>query len=205
MYIDVEEFLSLCYDKSLINSLGFKETISSLEGFLYPDTYFLLKSYDEKDIIRVFINHFNNKYNSINKDRYLLNNYDTIILASIIQAESKYKADMDTISSVFHNRLRDGWPLQADPTIQYLLPERKERLLFKDIEDYKNSPYNTYKNYGLTPTPINNPGLDAINAALYPPITSYMFFVADGTGTHTFNVNNEGHNKSKKNVTRKSK
>ena len=66
-------------------------------------------------------------------------------------------------------------------------------------------PYNTYKNYGLTPTPINNPGLDAINAALYPPITSYMFFVADGTGTHTFNVNNEGHNKSKKNVTRKSK
>tara|TARA_Y100000996_G_scaffold374738_1_gene325081 strand:- start:1781 stop:2776 length:996 start_codon:yes stop_codon:yes gene_type:complete len=205
MNLDVEKFMYLCYDKKIINSLNFGFQINNLEGFLYPDTYIFLKTYNEKDVIKILIENFKNKFNLIAVTENNLNLYDTIILASIIQAESKYRADMDTISSVFHNRLRDNEKLEADPTIQYLLPVRKKRLMYKDIEEYKNSPYNTYKNKGLPPTPINSPGIKAISAALNPPKTNYKFFVADGKGTHVFNTTIKGHNKSKNNVFRKFK
>ena len=205
MNLDVEKFMYLCYDKKLISSLKFQLDINNLEGFLYPDTYIFLKTYNERDVINVLIENFKNKFN-FNKDTNSnLNHYDTIILASIIQAESKYRADMDTISSVFHNRLNSNEKLEADPTIQYLLPVRKKRLMYKDIDKYKDSPYNTYKSKGLPPTPINSPGIEAISAALYPPDTNYKFFVADGKGTHVFNTTIKGHNESKKNVFRKFK
>ena len=205
MNLDVEKFMYLCFDKKIINSLNFGINVNNLEGFLYPDTYIFLKTYNEMDVIRVLIENFKNKFNSINIYDNNLNLYDSIILASIIQAESKYQADMDTISSVFHNRLKNNEKLEADPTIQYLLPVRKKRLMYKDIEEYKNSPYNTYKNKGLPPTPINSPGIKAISAALNPPETNYKFFVADGKGTHVFNTTIKGHNKSKNNVFRKFK
>ena len=205
MGIDVENFIYLCYDAELINSLDFNSDITNLEGFLYPDTYIFLKSYNERDIIEILVETFKEKYSLVKSTELLLDEYEAVILASIIQAESKFKTDMDTISSVFHNRLRDNQKLEADPTIQYLLPKRKKRLLYKDIDLYKDSPYNTYTNKGLPPTPINSPGLDAINAALYPPKTKYKFFVADGKGTHVFNYNIKGHNKSKRNAFRKFK
>ena len=205
MNLDVEKFMYLCYDEKLINSLKIKENINNLEGFLYPDTYMFLKTYNEKDVIKILIENFKNKFNFFDVGDSDLSLYDNIILASIIQAESKFRADMDTISSVFHNRLRSNEKLEADPTIQYLLPARKKRLMYKDIEEYKNSPYNTYKNKGLPPTPINSPGIKAISAALNPPKTNYKFFVANGKGTHIFNTTIRGHNKSKNNVFRKFK
>ena len=205
MNLDVEKFMYLCYDEKLINSLNIKENINNLEGFLYPDTYVFLKTYNEKDVIKILIENFKNKFNFVDVGESDLSLYDNIILASIIQAESKFRADMDTISSVFHNRLRSNEKLEADPTIQYLLPARKKRLMYKDIEEYKNSPYNTYKNKGLPPTPINSPGIEAIGAALNPPKTNYKFFVANGKGTHIFNTTIRGHNKSKNNVFRKFK
>ena len=208
--IDVEKFIYLCYDNELIKQLSLDTSITSLEGFLFPDTYILLKSYTERDIIKILINQYKKEFNSIKPDNVLLDEYDTITLASIIQAESRYKTDMDTIASVFYNRLnnKEYLRLEADPTIQYLLPKPKERLMYKDIfDDYKDSPYNTYTHEGLPPTPINNPGLDAINATLYPPDTDYYFFVADGKGKHTFSRSIKEHNraKAKYNASRKSK
>ena len=207
--IDVEKFIYLCYDNDLIKQLRINTPITSLEGFLFPDTYILLKSYTERDIIKIFINQYKKEFKSIKPKNILLDEYDTITLASIIQAESRYKTDMDTIASVFYNRLnnKDFLRLEADPTIQYLLPKAKERLRYKDIENYKNNPYNTYTHEGLPPTPINNPGLDAINATLYPPSTDYYFFVADGKGKHTFSRSIKEHNKAKVkyNASRKSK
>ena len=205
MNLDVEKFMYLCYDKKIIKSLNLGININNLEGFLYPDTYIFLKTYNEKDVIKILIDNFKNKFNFVDVGDSDLSLYDNIILASIIQAESKFRADMDTISSVFHNRLRSNEKLEADPTIQYLLPARKKRLMYKDIEEYKNSPYNTYKNKGLPPTPINSPGIEAISAALNPPKTNYKFFVANGKGTHIFNTTIRGHNKSKNNVFRKFK
>ena len=117
--------------------------------------------------------------------------------------KSKYKNDMDTISSVYHNRLNKDMLLQADPTIQYILPVKKKRVMYKDTKIV--NPYNTYINKGLPPGPINNPGINAIVAAGMPPNTKYLYFVANGEGTHIFNNTYNDHLKSKRNVSRKSK
>jgi len=203
MNIDIEKFIYLCYDDNMIEKLNLPDKISSLEGFLFPDTYFFLKTYTEKDIIEVLVKQFNNNYNKNIQNKSKLSVYDTIILASIIQGESKFKADMDTISSVYHNRLMKNMLLQADPTVQYLMPEQKKNLLYKDIEI--DSPYNTYKYKGLPPGPINNPGMNAIVSASNPAKSDFLYFVSNGQGTHIFNQTYKKHLTSKRNVSRKFK
>jgi UPF0755 protein len=103
---------------------------------------------------------------------------------------------MPRISGVYHNRLRIGMKLQADPTIQYILPGGWRKLTFKDLEI--NSPYNTYKYFGLPPGPINSPGEAAILAALYPEKNNYIYFVADGNGGHLFSKTLREHNNNVK-------
>ena len=203
MNIDIERFIYLCYDTNMIEKLNLSNKISSLEGFLFPDTYLFLKTYTEKDIIEVLIKEFKNNYNNKIQNKTKLNIYEIIILASIIQGESKFKADMDTISSVYHNRLKKNMLLQADPTVQYLMPEQKKNLLYKDIEI--DSPYNTYIYKGLPPGPINNPGMNAISAASNPAKSDFLFFVSSGKGTHIFNHTYKKHLRSKRNVSRKFK
>ena len=122
-------------------------------------------------------------------------------MASIIQGEAMFDDEMETISSVYHNRLKRKMRLQADPTIQYIIPGKNIRLYNKHLKI--DSPYNTYKNYGLPPGPINNPGLSALKAAIHPDETQYLYFVADGEGRHIFTRNNEEHNKAKKVLQRK--
>ena len=195
MHIDVEEFISLCYNQEFISSLGVDNT-SNLEGYLFPDTYIFLKSYTERDIIAIMVKQFLFNYNEyINKDTIDLNRNEIITLASIIQGEAMYDDEMVLISSVYHNRLNKNMLLQADPTIQYILPETKKRILVKHTK-IKN-PYNTYLYKGLPPGPINNPGLSAIKAAAYPSKTPYLYFVADNKGRHIFNKTFKGHLKAK--------
>ena len=112
-----------------------------------------------------------------------------------------YDDEMKTISSVYHNRLKRKMLLQADPTIQYIIPGKNRRLYNKDLR--VDSPYNTYKYKGLPPGPINNPGLSALRAAIHPTETQYLYFVADGEGRHIFTRNNEAHNEAKKVLKRK--
>lgn len=108
-----------------------------------------------------------------------------VILASIIQGETNLKDEMPVISGVYHNRLRKRMKLEADPTIQYVLPDGpKPKLKYSDLKI--DSPYNTYKYYGLPPGPINNPGLYAIKAAIEPDNNNFLFFVATGNGGHKF-------------------
>jgi len=102
---------------------------------------------------------------------------------------------------VYHNRLNEEMMLQADPTIQYILPSRKEKLYNKDLTI--DSPYNTYMYKGLPPGAINNPGIDALKAAAYPDSTEYLYFVANGDGRHIFSRNVEEHNKAKYRIKRK--
>jgi UPF0755 protein len=119
-----------------------------------------------------------------------------LTLASIIEGEAMVDTEMPLISSVYHNRLDIGMPLQADPTIQYIIPDGPRRLLYRDLEI--DSPYNTYKYKGLPPGPINNPGIRAIKAALYPADTDYLYFVANGDGTHSFSENYSQHRRAKR-------
>ena len=117
-------------------------------------------------------------------------------LASIIEGEAIYDSERAKISAVYHNRLKIGMKLQADPTIQYIIPDSPRRLLNKDLKI--RSPYNTYLNRGLPPGPINSPGKSSILAALYPEKNDFLYFVATGDGYHTFTTNEKDHNKAKR-------
>ncbi len=191
--IDIEYFIELCYNKSFISSLGLDA--ANLEGYLYPDTYLLLKNYTEEDILRIMVNQFIYNYNE-NISENKLDMHEIVTLASIVQWEAMYDDEMKLISSVYHNRLNKNMLLQADPTIQYILPERKKRLLKKHTRI--DNPYNTYLYKGLPPGPINNPGIMAIIAAAYPDKSNYFYFVSDNKGRHIFNTTFKGHLQSKK-------
>jgi len=193
--IDTYEFLRLCKDYNFIHSLGIDAP--SLEGFLAPDTYILLRTYTEENIIRIMVNQFNHNMQRIKESApsVHLNKREITTLASIIQGEAMFVDEMPTISSVYNNRLKKGMLLQADPTIQYILPGKPRRLYNKHLK--VDDPYNTYKYKGLPPGPINNPGYLALYAAAHPSQTSYLYFVADGEGRHIFSNSNEEHNQAK--------
>ena len=124
-----------------------------------------------------------------------MNMIEITALASIIQGEAMFKDEMPLISSVYHNRLNKKMRLQADPTIQYIIPGKPRRLYNKDLE--VESPYNTYKHKGLPPRPINNPGLEAMKAAISPADTDYLYFVSNGEGRHIFTRTAKEHNQAK--------
>jgi len=127
-----------------------------------------------------------------------LNIHQILTLASIIEAETPVISERKRVSGVFHNRLKKKMPLAADPTIQYALGTHKKRLLYSDLE--VDSPYNTYKNAGLPPGPINSPSYSSIEAALTPEVHNYLFFVAkgDGSNTHNFAKNYDEHQNNRK-------
>lgn len=160
---------------------------AKLEGYLFPDTYEVYKDAEEKDIIDKMLKRFDEVFNDEYKKRAQelgMTIDEVVTLASIIEREAKTDEDRKLISSAFHNRLKNNMFLQSCATIQYILKERKEVLLYKDLE--VQSPYNTYKNPGLPPGPIASPGLKSIEAALYPADTDYLYFFAKKDGTHVF-------------------
>ncbi len=194
--IDKDKFLLLVNDSLFINKLGVEAV--SLEGYLLPDTYLFYWGVDEKIVIKFLVNQgfaifTDNARNQI--DKYKMTIHQTLTLASIIEGEAIFDEEREIISSVYHNRLNRRIKLQADPTIQYILDGSPRRLLFKDLEI--DSPYNTYKYYGLPPGPISNPGKKSILAAIYPANTKYIYFVAKGDGRHTFSTNAREHQRAK--------
>jgi UPF0755 protein len=195
--INLFKFISLCHDYNFVHSLGIDAP--SLEGFLFPDTYIFLTTYTEEEIIQILFNQFMHNYNTIIKDQAKAIHFsplEAVTLASIIQGEAVFDDEMNTISSVYHNRLNKNMKLQADPTIQYIIPGKNRRLYHKDLKI--DSPYNTYKYKGLPPGPINNPGIAALKAAVNPSQTQYFYFVADGKGRHIFTKTNDEHNRAKR-------
>ena len=160
-----------------------------LEGYLFPDTYDFYTDSSEIAIVdkmlAAFEAHFESEYYA-RLDELGMNLDQVITLASIVQMEGKYDADFYPISGVFHNRLASKTlkRLQSDATVQYCLPERKGELTYADLE--VDDPYNTYRNAGLPPSAIANPGWDAIQAALYPQSHKYYYFVSDTDGSTLF-------------------
>jgi UPF0755 protein len=195
--IDSAEIVSLVTDSSFIAGLGLET--ESLEGYLYPETYSFTYGLTAKNIVTALVNQFNKMVTDSLKNRmtemgWTLN--EVLTLASIVEGEAMVDTEMPIISSVYQNRLRVGMRLQADPTIQYIIPDGPRRLLYRDLEI--DSPYNTYLYAGLPPGPINNPGINAIKAVLYPAETKYIYFVANGDGTHSFSENYNQHLRAKK-------
>jgi len=183
--IDSVDFVNLGFNKYFADSLGVGRV--SLEGYLLTGTYEFYENSPAREVIMKMYSNFKEFMNdSLNAraEKIGLTIHQVLTLASIIKGETSLPEEMPVISGVYHNRLRIGMRLQADPTIQYLLNGGWRRLLHKDLQI--NSPYNTYKYIGLPPGPINNPGKTAILAALYPEDHKYLFFVADGKGGHKF-------------------
>ena len=195
--IDKDKFIKLCYDKNIIKKFSFIKS-NSLEGYLFPETYFLSYKQNEFDIIMMMVNQFKKVFKTIDFGSTNFTLHEVITLASIIQGEGKVIEEMPLISSVFINRIRKNMSLDANATIQYIIPGKNRRLSNKDLEI--KSPYNTYKNKGLPPGPINNPGISALKAALMPLKTNYIYFVRglDSIGKHVFSTNLKDHEIAKR-------
>jgi UPF0755 protein len=190
-------FDNLFTEKNILNKYNISG--SSLEGYLYPNSYFFFNDTSPADIVDTLVSQF-----WIEFDQKLLNRanelglsvHEVVTLASIIEGEAMLDSERSTISSVYHNRLKINMKLQADPTIQYIIEGPPKTLSTRDLRI--KSPYNTYQNYGLPPGPINNPGIQSIKAALYPLETDYLFFVAQGDGSHKFTTNERDHEAAKR-------
>jgi len=166
------------------------DATAPLEGYLFPDTYFMRPDTTASQIVDVLLDNFERKAGATLRaaavDRSVAI-YDIVKLASIVEREARDRNESATIAGVYTNRLRIGMKLDADPTIQYALGDWREL----SLDDLKlASPYNTYLNAGLPPTPIANPGVAALEGAAKPAAVPYFYFVAknDGTGGHAFAV-----------------
>ncbi|MBU2492985.1 MAG: endolytic transglycosylase MltG [Bacteroidetes bacterium] len=185
--IDSSKFMELSSDREFIKNLNLN--VKNLEGYLLPDTYYFYDDVDAKDVLIKLESEMDLLFTDSVKKRITelgMTQHEVLTMASIIDAESNVISEFGKISSVYHNRLKKRIKLQADPTVQYLLRGRKRfnKVYFRDLEI--DSPYNTYKYYGLPPGPINNPGKEAIIAALYPEEGDYYFLMATGNGDHAF-------------------
>lgn len=191
------DFIDKTRDPEFIRSLGLEA--ESLEGYLFPDTYFLPQFTTAEELIRILVAQFNAEYTDsliLRTEQTGQTVHDVLTLASIVEGEAILDEERPTIASLYINRLRIGMPLQADPTIQFIIHNGPRRLLKEDLDI--DSPYNTYRNRGLPPGPVNNPGLASILAVLYPDTTHYLYMVANGDGSHTFSTNIEQHIQAKK-------
>jgi UPF0755 protein len=183
--------------KSILNKYNING--DTMEGYLYPNTYYFYHDASTEEIIITFVTQFWKEFDKklVNRANELgLSVHEVVTLASIIEGEAMLDSERATISSVYHNRLKINMKLQADPTIQYIINGPPKTLSTRDLRI--KSPYNTYQNYGLPPGPINNPGIESIKAALYPQKTNYLFFVAQGDGSHTFTTNENDHEVAKR-------
>ena len=201
------------FDYKFLDQIPERE--NKLEGYLFPDTYFFDPNSTDSEIITKFLDNFDNKFklDYYSRAKELNMTVDQIItLASIIEKEATLSEEKPVISSVFHNRLKSKDPslkkLKTDATIQYILYKKegkiKENLSYKDLEI--DDPYNTYLYEGLPPGPICNPGLESIEAALYPDEGSqYLYFVARGDGSHQFSKTASEHEAAKNKYSQKSK
>ena len=198
MKINEKEFLLLSKDKKYLKSLGI--SAKNLEGYLLPNTYYFYDGSTNDEIIGKLKLEMDRIFESneiiLEMNKYKRTKHQILTMASIIDGESNKSSEYKRISGVYYNRLKRGMRLQADPTVQYLKRKKrsKNKVYYKDLEI--DSPYNTYKYAGLPPGPINNPGEDAVLAAIFPEEHKYYYFVADGTGGHKFARSSTEHQKN---------
>ena len=163
------------------------ERIVGLEGFLFPDTYFVPIGATPAQIEAQMLARFRQELpaHARRRARALhVSLVGAITIASMIEREAKIDRDRPLIASVIYNRLRLGMPLQIDATVEYALPHHRSTLTYADLR--VKSPYNTYLHAGLPPGPIANPGRASIEAAFHPAKTDFLYYVAKGDGSHVF-------------------
>ena len=189
------EFIDLVKNKVYVRSLGIDA--DTLEGYLFPDTYYLPKGIKLEDIPKKMVQRYRAVFTDGKRNRAKelgFTEQQIITLASIVEKEAKVASERKLIAAVYYNRLKKGMKLQADPTAVYGTKAWITKVTRDDLR--RRSPYNTYLHKGLPPGPIANPGEGAILAALYPENVDYLFFVAQGDGSHYFSKDFDAHEKA---------
>jgi UPF0755 protein len=192
---DREKFVEVANDPNLARRLGIHA--QGLEGYLFPDTYCFDKGSSEKSMIVTMVARFRKiirpEWEARSRDMGF-DLHHVITLASLIEKETAAKEEKALVSAAYHNRLREGMRLQCDPTVIYSMESFCGNLTREHLSI--DSPYNTYRRYGLPPGPIANPGEDSIMAALYPAKIGYRYFVSKNNGTHQFSFTLKEHNRA---------
>ncbi|MDL0437584.1 MULTISPECIES: endolytic transglycosylase MltG [unclassified Niallia] len=186
------------YPSILTTEVWAKDIKYPLEGYLFPATYaFYKKDPSLDEIVSTMLDKTQSVVEKYRQDieREDMTVHQFLTMSSLIEEEATEKADRDKIASVFYNRIDEGMPLQTDPTVLYAQGKHKARVTYKDLE--VDSPYNTYKNKGLTPGPISNSGTMSMEAALHPADTDFLYFLASSDGTVYFSSTLDEHNSLK--------
>ena len=195
MKVDSAALDSATRDTALIRRLGIPTP--TLEGYLFPETYLLPEDSDARPIVRRLVAEFERRWKPEWNEQLTkigMTRHQVMTLASIIEKEARVATERPIISAVYHNRLKIGMMLQADPTVLYALGRHANRVLYRDLE--VKSPYNTYRNVGLPPGPIASPGIASIEAALFPADVPFLYFVAHPDGHHEFRATMREHNEA---------
>lgn len=186
--VNRDSFISLCTNKVFIKKLGF--IVSSLEGYLFPDTYSFSPAQTDSHVIIQLLDNFERHL-----EKYEIHNADSVFkiitMASLIEKEARVEEERSIIAKVFMNRLKTNRPLESCATVFYALrianPEKYQRKTKLTKGDLKfESHYNTYIHTGLPPGPICSPGENSIKAVIQPADVDYLYFVAKGDGHHHF-------------------
>ncbi len=189
-----DSFVAAMRDTSLERELGILSSRAGVEGYMYPTTYVVPMRMRARELVKLMTHEFIARWQPEWDGRLAelnMTRHEIITLASIIEAEVRYRPDRPYVSAVYHNRLKRGMALQADPTIIYAHGRRLRRVWEKQLQI--RSPYNTYLNPGLPPGPITQPSDSSIIAALYPAPVGYLYFVAQPDGKHIFSATYNDH------------
>ncbi len=194
-----QEFLDYVKNPEVVGRL-LKTDVSSLEGYLFPDTYFFAKTDGVPTIVESMVRGFFKATEGVRLQAAGLSRHEIVTLASIVEKETGAAFERPQISSVFHNRLKKGMRLQTDPTIIYGIMNEtgKEIRNIRKSDIRRPTAYNTYVIKGLPPGPIGNPGLASIKAAVAPAATPFLYFVSRNDGTHVFSESYKGHQRAVK-------
>ena len=192
-----EAFIAETRNQKLLDALQISSG-GSLEGYLYPDTYKFSKAVGAKKIVKTLVDTFRER---VQKPELMqqakagkLTFHEIVTMASLIEKETGLGTERKLISSVFHNRLVKKMRLQTDPTVIYAMVNFDGNIRKKDLSI--DSPYNTYKYFGLPPGPIASPGLDSIRAAMDPDKSDFLYFVSRKDGSHQFSTNYKDHTRA---------
>ncbi len=193
-----KEFLQKVSSPAFISALGLSHLAGpTLEGYLFPDTYHLVREMEPEEVIQMMVHQFKRVFGpdlSHRASELGISERDAVILASIIEKETSLPEEKLLISAVFHNRLKKKIPLQSDPTVIYGIKNFNGNLTREDLT--RPTPYNTYRIAGLPPTPICNPGKDSLQAAVHPASVPYLYFVSKNDGSHYFSCDIDEHNRA---------
>jgi UPF0755 protein len=196
--LEPDSILSVLLDSATVERHGVPGP--TLEGYLYPATYTFALGTPLDTIIGSMVRTYRRIWTEERRaaaEAIGMTEREVITLASIVEKEARVRDEMPTIAAVFHNRLRIGYLLQADPTVQYALGVHRARLTFPAIDSVADNPYNTYRHRGLPPGPIGSPSTRAVDAVLHPADTDVLYFVARPDGSHIFTRTNEEHNRAR--------